>query len=189
MIFAVKWATEAFISGDQSEVARLTEGVDLSRSIVSGVERELDLAFAREAPVASDLRLMITALRVVPPLDRCLALARHIAGRASFIHQLPIDVIASFAEMGSVTAALWGKASVAWHNRDVRAAAALDSDDDELDVLSWELVERLGELQCSALAAMEARLVVRFYERLGDHAVHVSERLVFLATAHEPAKT
>lgn len=187
--FAVKWATEAFVSGDQSEIARLTEGTQLSRSIVSGIERQLDLTFAREAPVAGDLRLMITALRVVPALDRCLDLARHIAERAGIAHQLPPEVVASFAEMGSVTAAMWEKASVAWQNRDVQAAATLDADDDELDVLCGELIERLGELQSSTQTAMEARLIVRFYERLGDHAVHISERLIYLATGQQPAET
>ena len=164
----------------------MTEGIVLSRGILAEVEKELDLAFAIEAPVAADLRLMITTLRVVPALERCLELARHIAERAGFAGQFPADVLASFDDMGAVAAAMWEKAATAWRSRDPALALELDEDDDELDVLCNELTDRLGLMEDSPMVAMEGRLIVRFYERLGDHAVHLGQRIPYLVTGHEP---
>ena len=186
MTNAVQRGTAALVSGDESERDRMTEGIELSRRILSDVEKKLDLAFAIEAPVAADLRLMITTLRVVPALERCLELARHLAERAGFADQFPADVLASFDEMGAVTTAMWCKAGTAWQNRDPAMALELDEDDDELDVLCNELTDRLGLMEDNPMVAMEGRLIVRFYERLGDHAVHISQRIPYLATGNEP---
>lgn len=186
VILAVERATDALVSGDRTEATRMTQRTTQARSILGKVERQIDLTFARQAPVAADLRFMITALRVVPELERCMELARHVAERARLADQLPADVLASFAHMGRMTTAMWEKASGAWRDRDPNAGIALDQDDDELDLLCNELTVRLGQMEDHPTVAMEGRLVIRFYERLGDHAVHVSRRTAYLARGGEP---
>jgi phosphate transport system protein len=185
---SVERATRAFAAGDESVAPSLVEGAGLSRAILTDVERQLELAFARQAPVGIDLRLMITALRVVPQLERCVELARHVAERAGLAPLLPADVLATFAEMGILVTNMWEAASVAWRDRDPTAAESLDSADDEVDVLCNEVAERLARLEEAPLVAMEARLAVRFYERLGDHAVHATERIAYLAGTRDPAR-
>jgi phosphate transport system protein len=125
---------------------------------------------------------MLTVLRIVPQLERCVELAEHIAERAVFAAALPADVLALFESMGSATVRMWDLASTAWVEADPDAAARLDEADDELDVLAGELTVALGSGRVTWNAAMECRLVVRFYERLGDHAVHLCERIRWWAT-------
>lgn len=182
---AVKRATDALCSGDRTEAERMAEGTALSQALLSDVEQELEIAFARQTPVGSDLRLMLTVLRVVPQLERCVELARHIAERAEIVSQLPNDVLMSLAHMGRRTTAIWEGTTAAWHDRDPNAAGALDTADDELDVLSGEIAQQLEQMDDSPAVAMEGRLIIRFYERLGDQAVHVAERIVYLATGQD----
>jgi phosphate transport system protein len=125
---------------------------------------------------------MLTVLRIVPQLERCVELAAHIAQRAAFVTELPADVVAGFGSMATLTDRMWQATSLAWACGDPAAARALEEDDDELDVLADELTARLGDAGLGWTTAMECRLVVRFYERLGDHAVHVCERIRWWAT-------
>jgi phosphate transport system protein len=175
-------ASQAFLTADPGEASRLGTGEKVTATVLDRVEHELQLAFVRQAPVATDLRFMLTVLRIVPQLERCVELAEHIAERAVFAAALPADVLALFESMGSATVRMWDLASTAWVEADPDAAARLDEADDELDVLADELTVALGTGRVTWNAAMECRLVVRFYERLGDHAVHLCERIRWWAT-------
>jgi phosphate transport system protein len=174
---SVSRASAAFLTGDTTETARLLEGAQLSSIVLDRVEHEVEVAVACHAPVASDLRFLLTLLRVVPELKRCIELAAHIAKRASFAADLPIETMALFESMGTVTSRMWEAASTAWSRGDPFVASALDEDDDELDVLANELTAILSAATLDPATAMESRLVIRFYERLGDHAVHLCERI------------
>ncbi|MCL2394473.1 MAG: hypothetical protein FWC87_07260 [Acidimicrobiaceae bacterium] len=183
---AVQDASTALVSGDESESDRINQIIEQSEAIMVQTEQQLDLTFALEAPVATDLHRMLVSLRVMPSLERGLELARHIAERAEFADQFPPDVLNSFGEMGGLATAMWEEATGAWQSRSPDVGAKLDEDDDELDALSKHVAERLGQLQDRPVVAMEGRLIVRFYERLGDHAVHVSQRIANHTTGHEP---
>jgi phosphate transport system protein len=178
-------ASKAFLAGDTSETARLIEADGIATDVLSRVEHELQITFARQAPVAQDMRLMLTVLRVVPQLERCVELAAHIAERAQLGPQLPPALADSLASMGAITSGMWEQAAAAWNEGDPDAAVRLDEEDDELDVLADEATDLLR--QSSGLGwtfVMEARLVIRFYERLGDHAVHVCERIRWMVTGN-----
>jgi phosphate transport system protein len=175
-------ATDAFLAGDPSEATRVADGADVNSTVLSRVEHEITLTFARQAPMATDLRFMLTVLRIVPQLERCVELAQHIAERAAFAADLPPDLLDQFAMMGTTAARMWEAAATAWEEVDPDAASRLDEADDELDVLADELARALSSGSVPWTAAMECRLVVRFYERLGDHAVHVAERIRYWAT-------
>lgn len=183
---AVKRATDALQSGDRTEADRMAEETASLQALLSAVEREVEVAFALQTPVDTDLRLMLTVLRVVPRLERGAELARHIAERVHVADQLPADALASLGHMGRVATAMWERTTAAWHDRDASAAAELDGTDDELDLLSDEIAHQLEQMEDNLPVAMETRLVIRFYERLGDQAVRVADRIAYLATGLEP---
>jgi phosphate transport system protein len=82
--------------------------------------------------------------------------------------------------MGTTCVELWRGAVDAWIDRDVDAAAALDAADDQLDDLQDQLMIELEKADIALVDALQTTLVARFYERLGDHAVHITERVRYL---------
>jgi phosphate transport system protein len=75
----------------------------------------------------------------------------------------------------------WGRATDAWRQRDGSTASALAGIDDELDEPHASLVAELATGGMAPPVTMEMTLVARFYERLGDHAVNIARRVIYLA--------
>ena len=76
---------------------------------------------------------------------------------------------------------MWRAAADAYADRDGTAAEHLDELDDELDELHDRLIAELAKGEVDVSVAMDMALVARFYERLGDHALHITERIRYLA--------
>jgi phosphate transport system protein len=121
-------------------------------------------------------------LRVVPELERSGDLAEHIAQRAAtdLALRLSPSVRGRLEQMGSICSTMWRRAADAWAERDGDACTDLDSADDQLDDLHDSLVDELGRGGIALPDALQAVLVARFYERLGDHAVHIAERIRYI---------
>ena len=80
------------------------------------------------------------------------------------------------------------RAADCWCQRDGCAAAALAKVDGELDEPHASLLAELASGRMARPVVMEMTLVARFYERLGDHAVNIARRVIYLAgSAHAPA--
>jgi phosphate transport system protein len=177
-------ATDALLSGNSEEVQRLAERDraidDLYPRIEELADREL-----LQAPLASDLRFLVSVLRVVPELERSHDLVVNIARRASYIlsEDLSPRSRGLIEQMGNLAADMWREAVDCWRQRDRSAAAALDDRDDEMDDLFASLMAELGSGRMTLPVTMEMTLVARFYERLADHAVNIARRVVYLAGA------
>jgi phosphate transport system protein len=177
-------ATDALLSGNSEEVQRLAERDraidDLYPKIEELADREL-----LQAPLASDLRFLVSVLRVVPELERSHDLVVNIARRASYIlsEDLSPRSRGLVEQMGNLTADMWRQAVDCWRERDRSAAAALDDRDDEMDEMFASLMAELGSGRMTLPVTMEMTLVARFYERLADHAVNIGRRVVYLAGA------
>ncbi|MEY2407076.1 MAG: phosphate transport system protein [Acidimicrobiaceae bacterium] len=182
-------ATDTLLAGerdtDMSITAREAIIDELNVDLETVVERNLLL----QAPVARDLRFLICALRIVPELERSGDLAEHIATRAirGLGAQLTPQVRGLVERMGRIGVEMWRAAADAYVERDGEAAARIDQLDDGLDDLHDQLINALDDEAMSRRVAIEMGLVARFYERLGDHAVHISERVRHLAG--EPRRT
>jgi phosphate transport system protein len=163
-------------------VSDLASADRVTDEVTEMVEAELQVCLARQAPVASDLRFVLTALRVVPQLERSLDLVVHIAERAAVGALMAAETRSSFARAGTVTEAMWDATLAAWDARDPDAVTAIDARDDELDLLIGELPGVVSRAATDPVVGMAAVLIGRFYERLGDHAVHVARRIRWLAT-------
>jgi phosphate transport system protein len=176
-------ATDALLSGDRAAAERLTVEDAVIDGLNAEVEEIVQLVLLREAPVASELRYLLSVLRVVPELERSGDLAEHIAQRAArgLTADLTPVLRGLIEEMGSTCVEMWRASADSWADRDGEAAAALEVADDVMDSLHERFTTELLNGAAPLGAALQLSLVGRFYERLGDHAVHVSERVRYLA--------
>jgi phosphate transport system protein len=176
-------ATDAMLSGDREVARALVERDDLIDSLYQDVEGLVNRELALQAPQAADLRFLLSTLRIVPELERSHDLVEHIARRAS--PGLPAELTPRtrglIEQMGDVGVEMWRGAADAWSERDPEAHRRMVDRDDEMDELHANLMAELASGRTSLPVAMDMALVARFYERLGDHAVNVCERIRYLA--------
>jgi phosphate transport system protein len=184
---AINRATQALLDADLQAAEAVIAG-DVALDEVSA--RVESLAFdllARQQPVASDLRIIITSLRMVADIERMGDLAVHIAAVARRRYPttaIPPELSATILEMGQVAQRICAKCSSVIAGRDLSVAAELERDDDVMDDLHRRLfVTLLDDSWSGGLeAAIDVTLCSRFYERFCDHAVSVARRVVFLVT-------
>ena len=171
-------ATDAFLAGDRDISVAVADREEMIDRLHAEVEHLIEHTMALESPVARELRYLLAVLRMVSELERSGDLVEHIASRASsgLATQLSPKARGLFQEMAEVASVLWRKASEAFSEQDPEAADKLDKIDDRLDDLHDELTVELLSGSMDAGIAVPATLVARFYERLGDHAVHLTER-------------
>ena len=178
-------ATAALLGGNVEEVRALAERDQVIDELYPGIEDLADRELVLQQPLASDLRFLISVLRVVPELERSHDLVVNIARRASYIlsEDLSPRSRGLIEQMGNLASDMWREAVDCWRKRDRSAAAVLDQRDDEMDEMYASLMAELASGQMSLPVTMEMALVARFYERLGDHAVNIARRVVDLAGA------
>jgi len=178
-------ATAALLGGNVEEVRALAERDQVIDELYPGIEDLADRELVLQQPLASDLRFLISVLRVVPELERSHDLVVNIARRASYIlsEDLSPRSRGLIEQMGNLASDMWREAVDCWRERDRSAAAVLDQRDDEMDEMYASLMAELASGQMSLPVTMEMALVARFYERLGDHAVNIARRVVYLAGA------
>lgn len=172
-------ANEALLGDDTEALAAVRAGEATIDDLMAELEHSIERLLALQAPVARELRYALALIRIVPELERSGDLAVHIAKRAGtgLASQLTPTARGQLERMGVVASELWRAAADAFADRDPGAGERLEQQDDELDDLHTALTtELLGGSLTPALAA-DATLVARFYERLGDHAVHIASRV------------
>jgi phosphate transport system protein len=180
---AIAAATDALLTGDR-DTAQATRDSD---AVVDQLERDLEklaqLGLVRHSPMARDMRYLLSVIRVVPELERSGDLAEHIAQRAmaGLGDRLTPAVRGILQDMGATCVEMWQAAADAWAERDAQAAEQIDATDDQLDDLHDQLITELGRSELDLADALQTTLLGRFYERLGDHAVHITERIGYLA--------
>lgn len=183
-------ATDALLSGDSSVVAVLAERERQIDALYKECEVLTQREIALQAPVAEDLRFLLSVLRIVPELERAHDLVEHIASRSNYIlgEDLSPRCRGLVGKMGKLAAEMWREAADSWYRRDRGAAETLDERDDEMDDFHAALMAELASGRMALPVAMEMTLVARFYERLGDHAVNIARRVVYLAGTRPPGQ-
>jgi phosphate transport system protein len=172
-------ANEALLGADSDALAKVREGEATIDELMVELETDIERVFLLQAPVAGELRYALALIRIVPELERSGDLAVHIAKRAGtgLAAQLSPAARGMFERMGAIATEIWRSAADAFAERDAAAAEALEVADDELDDLHTALTTELLSGSASPAVAADATLVARFYERLGDHAVHITARV------------
>ncbi|RLV54887.1 phosphate transport system regulatory protein PhoU [Aeromicrobium phragmitis] len=184
-------STTALLHADTTIAEKVIDaGREVDASIDEVEERAL-VVLATQQPVATDLRQIVAALRMLADLQRMNALAVHVskvARRRVPESAVPLAVQPTIRSMASVADSMIEKAARIVGNRDLTAAAALEVEDDEMDRLRADLFRVLlgGSWEHGMEAAIDLALLGRYYERLGDHAVNMARRVVFLVTGELP---
>jgi phosphate transport system protein len=184
---AMQDATTALLKSDLA----LAEKVIAADDVIDGIQHDLDARtinlMARQQPVASDLRTLVTSLRMSADLERMGDLAHHIAKQARMRYPncaVPEELIPTIKEMGVVAHAIIDKLSSVMEHRDTVRALEIESDDDAMDKLHRKLISTLLEddWKHGIETAIDMTLLGRYYERYADHAVSIARRVYFLVT-------
>jgi phosphate transport system protein len=188
---AVRHATQALLNGD-AEVAEQVIAADAK--IDSARERVEETAFSLlslQQPVAGDLRVVVSALRMVSELERMGDLSVHVAKIARLrVPEIavPEEARPMIAKMGEVAEDMVRRVSSVITDKDVDAAIELGRDDEEMDQLRrGSFTQLLGDDWRHGIeSAVDIALLGRYYERIADHAVSVANRVVFVVTGQYP---
>jgi len=191
---AMENATTALLTADLT----LAEKVIADDLIIDEIQHELDARtinlIARQSPVATDLRALVTSLRMSADLERMGDLAHHIAKSARMRYPataVPPELSLTIEEMGRVCAKIIEKVALVVKNRDTERALEVERDDDEIDGLHRKIIQTLLDpsWKHGVETAIDMTLLGRYYERCADHAVSISRRLYFLVTGNYPGET
>jgi phosphate transport system protein len=146
---------------------------------------------ARQQPVATDLRVLVTTLHLVADLERMGDLALHVAKIARLRYPevaVPVESRDVISQMGSVARSLVSKVADVVEGRDVELAQAIEAEDDSMDALRRKLftIVLSPHWTHGTEAAIDMTLLGRYYERYADHAVAVARRTIFIVTGERP---
>ncbi len=186
----------------RATTALLDADLHLAEDVIAG-DRTLDHArehldglaidvLARQQPVATDLRTVVTALRMSGDLERMGDLARHVAkvARLRFPNSaVPASLRGHILQMGQVAELVVTKSGSIIAARDLSEARNLERDDDVMDDLHRQLFTVLATADLPTETIVDLTLLGRYYERFADHAVSVARRVVYLVTGEYVPET
>jgi phosphate transport system protein len=186
-------ATQVLLDGD-------LEGADYMLLADNDLDaRSLELeercyqVLALQAPVASDLRQVIAAVKMIGEIERSGDLAVNIckAARRIYGHDLDPRLRGTISRMSEQAQQLFRFAIDAYVESDVPLASAIGDMDDMLDRLHAEFIQQIFESHAGGRldlqVGVQLALVARFYERIGDHAVNIGGRVRYIVTGWLPS--
>jgi phosphate transport system protein len=180
-------ATRSFNESDVS----LAEEVIADDDRIDQAAVELDelaiTILARQQPVARDLRIVVSALRISASLERMGDMSTHISQLARYRFPdkvVPKTLRPTFAEMGRLDVEIARKLVQLLRTEDVAIAEDIRNEDDKIDALHLSVFDKvLGEKwKGEAVDTVDATLASRYHERFADHAVSISKKVQYLAT-------
>lgn len=188
---AMERATQALLQADLMLAEQVITDHEKIAAMSARAEESAFVLLALQAPVAGDLRAIVSSIQMVADIDRMGALALHVAKitrRRHPQHALPEEVNGYFAEMGRLAVDLGNSAQEVLLSRDPEKAARIREEDDAMDDLHRHLFSVMmdKEWRHGVAAAVDVTLLGRFYERFADHAVEVARRVIFQATGKFP---
>ena len=184
---AVSRATTALLDADLALAQSVIEQDEAVNALDRSIEAQAFDLLARQQPVAGDLRVLVTSLRMVVDLERTGDYAVHIAKIARRRHPssaVPPELRSTVLEMGQTAQRITVKAGSVIASRDLELAAELVRDDDAMDALHRRLFTVMldSSWRYGTEAAIDITLAGRYYERLADHAVAIARRVTYLVT-------
>ena len=184
---AMENATTALLTADLN----LAEKVIAEDLVIDQIQHDLDAKtitlIAQQGPVATDLRTLVTSLRMSADLERMGDLAHHIAKSARMRYPataVPPELSLTIEEMSRVCSKIIEKVALVVKNRDTERALEVERDDDEIDSLHRKIIQTLLDpsWKHGVETAVDMTLLGRYYERCADHAVSIARRVYFLVT-------
>ena len=184
---AMSKATLSLLGDDLKIAEEVIAGDELINSLNSSIEERSLQMVALQAPVARDLRVLMSAIRMGSSLERMGDLANHIAKQARMRYPnsaVPPELSLTIQEMGNVCGQIVDKVSLVLQNRDAEKALEIEKDDDAMDILHRKIIATLLDPKWphGVETAIDMTLLGRYYERYADHAVSIARRVYFLVT-------
>jgi phosphate transport system protein len=189
-------ASKAFTTSD---VALADQAIASAEAIATKALTLDELAIrilARQSPVARDLRILVSALRMSASLERMGALAGHIAQIARFRFPgsaVPAALLPVFEEMGALDVQLAKQVTALLADPDVDVARSIQAEDERVDELHRGVFEVVlaDSRKENAMFTVDVTLASRYHERFADHVVDISSKVSYLTTGewfeHEEA--
>lgn len=184
---SIEKATRAF---NESDVTLAESVIETDRKI-DVLAAELDehaiTILARQQPVARDLRIVVSALRISASLERMGDMAEHIAqlSRYRFPEKVvPKGLRSTFREMGALDVEIARNLTELLRTQDTEIAEHIRNEDDKVDALHLAVFDKvLGETwKGETVDTVDATLASRYHERFADHAVSIAKKVQYLAT-------
>ncbi len=187
--------TAALLDRDLHAAQEIIDADDELDTLSLRIEEQCFRILALQSPMASELRFIVCSIRMVSELERSADLVVNICKAARRLFDVEFDpkLRGLIEDMGLESAMLTRKAIDAYIDADDALAAALDDIDDRLDDLQVDFVETIfvshQEGGLGMRAAVQLALIGRYYERIGDHAVNMGERIAFMVNGWLPEHT
>ena len=192
VIEAIPRATAVLLNSDLEGADYLLQADNEIDARAIDIEEKCFQELALQSPVAGDLRLLVSMIKIAGELERSADLAVNIckASRRMYGHEIDPTLRDLIAKMSEQAQQLFVSTMEAFNDNDAAKAAAIDDMDSFLDGLHRRFIAEIFEIHASKeidlQVAVQLAMVARFYERIGDHAVNVSERTRFIVTGWKP---
>ena len=188
---AVTEATKALLTSDLAAAEKVISDDSILDQLHDDLEQRCFVLLARQAPVAGELRTIVSAIRVVFELARMGDLAAHVAKIARLrypAHAVPEEFEPSFREMASIATEIIDLARISLKDRDAKEAHRLAEIDSRMDDLRRDQFTRMlrKDSDISIEGAVDVALLGRYFERFADHAVAVGRRVIYIITGEVP---
>lgn len=188
--------TEVLLGGELHEAQKLIEDDEEINRLAMSIEGRCYTIMVRQAPMAGELRRLVTITKLTGELERSADLMVNVCKAARRMYGAPMSpsVRGVVAAMAKEAHRLLSLSLDAFVDENDALGTALDDIDDQLDQLNRDMVEAIfdahHEGQIDLQSAVQLALVARYYERIGDHAVNIGERVCYMVTGrsitHEP---
>ncbi len=185
-------ATEALLVGNLRVAEEIIANDDVLDALTLDIEERCYQLLTLQQPMARDLREVVTALRLVAEIERSGDLVANIMKAARRMYGTEFDprLRGLIERLGEQVHRLFCMAIDAYAERDDSLAAAIDDMDDVIDDLHVQYIQAIFETHGQGATALQSSvqlaMVGRFYERIGDHAVNIGERVVYMVTGWLP---
>jgi len=184
---SIEHATTAFNSSDVALAERVIADDEQIDTAAAALDELAINILARQQPVARDLRIVVSALRISASLERMGDMAEHIAQLARYRFPdkvVPKSLRGTFASLGELDVEIAKKLVDLLRSEDVKLAEEIRNDDDKVDALHLSVFDKvLGETwKGAAVDTVDATLASRYHERFADHAVSIAKKVQYLAT-------
>jgi phosphate transport system regulatory protein PhoU len=180
-------ASKAFLTSDVSLADEALALTDANEARALDLDELVIKVLATQSPVARDLRIMVSALRMSASLERMGSLASHIAAIARYRYPgsaIPESLRETFEEMSRIDIELAGKAANLLENTDLDLAREIQARDEAVDILHRRVFEVVlaPDWKENAMFTVDVTLASRYFERFADHVVDISAKVSFLQT-------
>ena len=183
----IEKATAAFLNSDVVLADEAIALADANGSKALALDELVIRILAKQSPVARDLRILVSALRISASIDRMGALAGHIASIARYRYPdtaIPAALRGTFEEMGRIDSELAKRVTILLKNTDVDLARQIQAEDARVDELHRSVFDVVlgDDWKENAMYTVDVTLASRYFERFADHVVDISTKVSYLTT-------